>query len=68
MIAGVGNMFMKDDGFGGAVIKKMMNKTFQDEKLRSMLNKVSQVTPDEIISLHGGFSNALEQTNNNKKE
>lgn len=28
-----------------------------DEKLRAMLDKVSQVTPDEIISLHGGFSN-----------
>lgn len=30
MIAGVGNMFMKDDGFGGAVIKKMGNKTFPE--------------------------------------
>ncbi|MEO6221202.1 MAG: hydrogenase maturation protease [Ginsengibacter sp.] len=30
MIAGVGNMFMKDDGFGGAVIKKMLNKTFPE--------------------------------------
>lgn len=30
MIAGVGNMFMKDDGFGGAVIKKMMDKTFPE--------------------------------------
>lgn len=30
MIAGVGNMFMKDDGFGGAVIKKMANKTFPE--------------------------------------
>lgn len=39
-----------------------------DEKLRSMLNKVSQVTPDEIISLHGGFSDALQPTNNNNKE
>jgi hydrogenase maturation protease len=26
MIAGVGNMFMKDDGFGGAVIKKILGK------------------------------------------
>ena len=26
MIAGVGNMFMKDDGFGGAVIRKMLDK------------------------------------------
>ncbi|MEO8111571.1 MAG: hydrogenase maturation protease [Ginsengibacter sp.] len=30
MIAGVGNMFMKDDGFGGAVIKKMSDKTFPE--------------------------------------
>lgn len=30
MIAGVGNMFMKDDGFGGAVIKKMLNKKFPE--------------------------------------
>ncbi len=30
MIAGVGNMFMKDDGFGGAVIKKMLHKTFPE--------------------------------------
>ncbi len=30
MIAGVGNMFMKDDGFGGAVIKKMARKNFPD--------------------------------------
>lgn len=28
MIAGIGNMFMKDDGFGSAVIKKMLNKNF----------------------------------------
>ncbi len=28
MIAGVGNMFMKDDGFGGAVIKKMQHNKF----------------------------------------
>ncbi len=28
MIAGVGNMFMKDDGFGGAVIKKLLHKNF----------------------------------------
>ena len=39
-----------------------------DEKLRSMLNKVSQVTPDEIISLHGGFSDALHPANSNNKE
>jgi len=26
MIAGVGNMFMKDDGFGGAVIKKILGR------------------------------------------
>jgi hydrogenase maturation protease len=30
MIAGVGNMFMKDDGFGGAVVRKMMSKTFPE--------------------------------------
>ena len=30
MIAGVGNMFMKDDGFGGAVIKKMLHKEFPE--------------------------------------
>jgi len=30
MIAGVGNMFMKDDGFGGAVIKKIFNKKFPE--------------------------------------
>ncbi|MEP6616308.1 MAG: hydrogenase maturation protease [Ginsengibacter sp.] len=28
MIAGVGNMFLKDDGFGGAVIKKIAHKKF----------------------------------------
>ena len=26
MIAGIGNMFMKDDGFGSAVVKKIMDK------------------------------------------
>ena len=26
MIAGIGNMFMKDDGFGSAVVKKIMNR------------------------------------------
>jgi len=30
MIAGVGNMFMKDDGFGGAVIQKMLHKKFPE--------------------------------------
>ena len=30
MIAGVGNMFMKDDGFGGAVIKRIANKVFPE--------------------------------------
>jgi hydrogenase maturation protease len=30
MIAGVGNMFLKDDGFGGAVIKKMLNSEFPE--------------------------------------
>ena len=30
MIAGVGNMFMKDDGFGGAVIKKILDKEFPE--------------------------------------
>lgn len=28
MIAGVGNMFLKDDGFGGEVIKKILGKKF----------------------------------------
>lgn len=37
-----------------------------DEKLRSMLNKVSQVTPDEIISLHGGFSEVHLNSDNKK--
>jgi hydrogenase maturation protease len=30
MIAGVGNMFLKDDGFGGAVIKKMHSRQFPE--------------------------------------
>jgi hydrogenase maturation protease len=30
MVAGVGNIFMKDDGFGGAVIKKMLDKKFPE--------------------------------------
>jgi hydrogenase maturation protease len=30
MVAGVGNMFMKDDGFGGAVIKSIRNKKFPE--------------------------------------
>jgi hydrogenase maturation protease len=30
MIAGVGNMFMKDDGFGSAVIKKILDKKFPE--------------------------------------
>jgi len=30
MVAGVGNMFMKDDGFGGAVIKKILDKKFPE--------------------------------------
>ena len=30
MIAGVGNMFLKDDGFGGAVIKKIAGKEFPE--------------------------------------
>ena len=30
MIAGVGNMFMKDDGFGGAVIKNILHKQFPE--------------------------------------
>lgn len=30
MIAGVGNMFMQDDGFGSAVIKKMLHKNFPE--------------------------------------
>ncbi len=28
MIAGIGNMFMKDDGFGSAVVKRIANKKF----------------------------------------
>ncbi len=39
-----------------------------DEKLRAMLNKVSQVTPDEIISLHGGFSDISQLVIHNNKE
>lgn len=30
MIAGIGNMFMKDDGFGSAVVKRIMDKKFPD--------------------------------------
>jgi hydrogenase maturation protease len=30
MIAGIGNIFMKDDGFGSAVVNKMANKKFPD--------------------------------------
>lgn len=30
MIAGVGNMFMQDDGFGSAVIQKMLHKKFPE--------------------------------------
>src|SRR6476659_1328801 len=30
MIAGVGNMFMKDDGFGGEVIKKILHREFPE--------------------------------------
>jgi hydrogenase maturation protease len=30
MIAGVGNMFMKDDGFGVEVVKRMMQKKFPE--------------------------------------
>lgn len=30
MIAGVGNMFMKDDGFGSVVIQKMLDKKFPE--------------------------------------
>jgi hydrogenase maturation protease len=30
MIAGIGNMFMKDDGFGSAVIKRITNKKFPE--------------------------------------
>ena len=30
MIAGIGNMFMKDDGFGSAVVKRIMNKKFPE--------------------------------------
>ena len=30
MIAGIGNMFMKDDGFGSAVVKRMANKKFPE--------------------------------------
>jgi len=37
-----------------------------DEKLRAMLNKVSKVTPQEAINLHGGFKDHNPQ--NFKKE
>ena len=30
MIAGIGNMFMKDDGFGSAVVKRIANKKFPE--------------------------------------
>ncbi len=30
MIAGIGNMFMKDDGFGSAVVKRMADKKFPE--------------------------------------
>ncbi|MEP7145559.1 MAG: hydrogenase maturation protease [bacterium] len=30
MIAGVGNMFMQDDGFGGAVIKKILTRKYPE--------------------------------------
>lgn len=30
MIAGVGNMFMKDDGFGGAVVQKLLLNNFPE--------------------------------------
>ena len=30
MIAGIGNMFMKDDGFGSAVVKRMIDKKFPE--------------------------------------
>jgi len=30
MIAGIGNMFMKDDGFGSAVVKRIINKKFPE--------------------------------------
>ncbi len=30
MIAGIGNMFMKDDGFGSAVVKRIANKQFPE--------------------------------------
>jgi len=30
MIAGIGNIFMKDDGFGSAVVKKMAHKKFPE--------------------------------------
>jgi len=30
IIAGIGNIFMKDDGFGSEVVKKMMNKEFPE--------------------------------------
>ena len=30
MIAGVGNLFLKDDGFGGAVIRKMQDKEYPE--------------------------------------
>ena len=30
MIAGIGNIFMKDDGFGSAVVQKMSHKQFPE--------------------------------------
>ncbi len=30
LIAGIGNMFLKDDGFGGVVVKRMLQKPFPE--------------------------------------
>ncbi|MDQ3021063.1 MAG: hypothetical protein M3R36_10910 [Bacteroidota bacterium] len=35
-----------------------------DEKLRAMLNKVSKITPEEAINLHGGFKDYKSQNFN----
>jgi hypothetical protein len=33
-----------------------------------MLNKIGQVTPGEIISLHGGFSDSVQPAINSNKD
>ena len=39
-----------------------------DEKLQAMLNKVSQVTPEELINFHSGLKDNTENQINNEKK